>query len=103
MEERIKELAITNALTDAYLILEEARKIKVSLALELQAAKDDRKSQYKEFQELMVEITDVLTKIQAQFRIEAQLLNLVKPEEVEEDDRINRDQGNGRKFKVTVS
>lgn len=86
MKSKIRELATTNNLTDSYLILAEARKIKALLALELQAARDDRRAQHKEFQEFMVELKNTLTKIQAQFKIEAQLLNLVRPQPAGEKD-----------------
>ena len=53
--------------------------VKGRLALELQAARDDRKAQRKEFEEMLSELKDTLTKIQAQFKVEAQLLNLIRP------------------------
>ena len=75
----IKELASDNVLTSAYLILAECEKLKARLALELQALRDDRKAQQKEFNEFMAELRATLTEIQANFRIEAQLLNLIRP------------------------
>ena len=85
MDEKIKELASDNVLMSAYLLLQDAKDLKARLALELQATRDDRRAQHKEFQELMAELRDTLTKIQAQFRIEAQLLNLVRPGKAGED------------------
>lgn len=78
--DKIKELTSDNVLMSAYLLLEDAKQIKASLALELQAARDDRRAQHKEFEEFMAELRDTLTKIQAQFKVEAQLLNLIKPQ-----------------------
>ena len=80
MKSKIKDLAADNVLTSAYLLLAEAQEIKARLALELRAARDDRKAQHKEFQEFMAELCDTLTKIQAQFKVEAQLLNLIRPQ-----------------------
>ena len=79
MRDEIKELALTNALTDGYLIQAEARKMLSLLALELQATRDDRKAQKKEWDEFMAEHWATLRKIQAQFRIDATLLHLIKP------------------------
>jgi len=76
----IKELASDNVLMSAYLILAECAKLKARLALELQAARDDRRAQHKEFQEFMAELREIHTEIQAQRKVEAQLLNLMRPQ-----------------------
>jgi hypothetical protein len=76
--DEIKDLTLL--FTDAELILQECKDLKVNLSLVLQAARDDRRAQYKEFQEFMAELRETLTKIQAEFKVEAQLLNLIKPE-----------------------
>jgi hypothetical protein len=78
--DKIKELASDQVLMSAYLILAECEKLKARLSLELQAVRDDRRRQYKEFHEFMVEQRETLTKIQAQFKVEAQLLNLIRPD-----------------------
>jgi hypothetical protein len=70
------------------LILGECRKLKGDLSVELQAAKDDRK----ELQQLTNELWETLQKIQAQFRVEAQLMNLIKP--LEKGGGNIRNQGN---------
>jgi hypothetical protein len=101
--DKIKELASDNVLTSAYLILAECEKLKVRLALELQAVRDDRKTQQKEFSEFMISLRETLDQIRAKHLIEAQLLNLIRPQEVGEDDKHIRNWGNGKKFKVTVS
>jgi hypothetical protein len=80
MKAEIKEMASDNVLLSAYMILQEAKDLKRSLALELDMVRDRRLAQEKEFQEFMAELRDTLTKIQAQFKIEAQLLNLVRPQ-----------------------
>jgi len=79
MRDQIKELALTNCLTDAEIILGDARSLADELRRQVQAAKDERKAQEKEFKEFMSELWSTLRKIQAQHRIEAQLLNLIKP------------------------
>jgi len=73
------ETKLTLLFTDAELILQECRELKANLSLELQAARDDRRAQHREFQEFLAELRETLTKIQTQFRIEAQLLNLISP------------------------
>ena len=93
--DRIKELASDNILMSAYLLLEESRELKARLALELQAVRDDRKTQQKEFSELMISLRETLDQIRAKHLIEAQLLNLIKPQEVGEDDKHIGNQGNG--------
>ena len=81
---RIKELAMANCLMDAELILTEAKELKGLLALEVQAARDDRRAQQKEFKEFMAHLWDFLVKLQARFHIDAQLLNLIKPDDAGE-------------------
>ena len=82
--DKIKELASDNILMSAYLLLEEARQLKAQLALELQAAKDDRRAQHKEFQEFMAELREILWQVRAKHLVEAQLLDLVRPQEAGE-------------------
>jgi len=77
MDLKVKDLTLL--FTDAELILMECRELKANLSLELQAIRDDRKAQYKEFQELMSKLSKTLITIQAQFKVEAQLLNLIRP------------------------
>jgi len=79
MESKIKELASDNVLLSAYLLLEDARKSKAQLALELQAARDDRRAQHREFQEFMAELRETLARIQANFMLDATLLGLISP------------------------
>lgn len=95
MDQKIKELATTNTLTDSYLILVECEKLKARLALELQATRDDRKAQHKEFQEFMAELWETLNQIRAQHLIDAQILNLIEPRK----DLKNRENG---KIKVNL-
>ncbi len=80
MEGQIKELSVTNSLMDAYLILQDCRKVKTSLALELQVAQRDRIKQAERFEALMNEFQVTLTEIQCQFGIERRLLDLIQPE-----------------------
>ena len=82
MDEKIKNLILL--FTDAELILQECRDLKAHLSLELQGVRDDRRAQYKEFQELTAEVRNTLHHIQAQFMVDAQLLDLVRPDEAGE-------------------
>ena len=79
MKKEIKELASDNVLLSAHLLLEDAKQLKANLAMELDLARDRRLAQEKEFKEFMSELWWTLRKIQAQFKVEAQLLNLIKP------------------------
>ena len=63
MDEQLENLTLL--FTDVELILHECRELKANLSLELQAARDDRRAQHKEFQEFMAELRDTLTRIQA--------------------------------------
>jgi len=85
--EQIKELASDNVLTSAYLILAECNKLKAQLALELQALRDDRKAQQKEFSEFMAYLRETLDEIRAKHLIEAQLLDLVRKPNVGDQKR----------------
>jgi hypothetical protein len=87
MDPKIKDLILL--FTDAGLILQECRELKANLSLELQAIRDDRRAQHREFHELMGELRETLTKIRAQFRIEAQLLNLIRPDTGENECQRN--------------
>jgi hypothetical protein len=78
--EKIKELALSDALTSAYLLLQDIRKLKTSLALELQVAQRCRADQEREFRALMNEFEVTLREIQMQFGIERRLLDLIQPE-----------------------
>jgi len=86
MRDEIKELAVTNALTDAFLILQELRDLKINLSLELQAVRDDRKHYHKEIQELLSTIQDELIRIQSRFTVDATILGLIKPQQTGEED-----------------
>ena len=82
MDQKIKDLTLL--FTDAELILQECRELKANLSLELQAVRDDRGAQYREFQELMSEVRNTLHHIQARFMVDARVLDLVRPDEDEE-------------------
>ena len=88
-DKSIKELTADNVLMSAYLLLQEIQEIRARLALELQAARDDRRAQYKEVQELMAEVRDTLINIQARFMVDAHLLNLIRPAGEEEWQKEN--------------
>ena len=79
MRDEIKELAADNVLMSAYLILQDIKQLKRSLSLELDLARDRGVAQERDFQEFMAELRDTLTGIQANFRLDAILLNLVSP------------------------
>jgi hypothetical protein len=96
MNQDIRELVAMNTLTDAYLILAECKKLKALLALELQATRDDRKEQHKQFREFMFELLETLDQIRARHLIDAQILNLIEPRK----DLKNRENG---KIKVNLT
>jgi hypothetical protein len=78
-------LASDNVLLSAYLILQDVEEIKARLSLELDLTVDRRLQQEDEFRKFMDELWATLRKIQAQFRVEAELLNLVRPQKAGED------------------
>lgn len=84
MDRKTKDLTLL--FTDAELILQECRELKAHLSLELQAVRDDRRAQYKEFQEVMAEVRDTLHHIQARFMVDARLLDLVRPDAAGEEE-----------------
>jgi hypothetical protein len=77
MKTQTRETAMAIAGIDLQLTLEEVRNLKVLLTMELQAARDDRKDQWRVFQEFISELRDTLDQISAKHLIEAQLLDLV--------------------------
>jgi hypothetical protein len=89
---KIKELALSDSLTSVILVLHEIITLKGQLSLELQAIRDDRKAQQRDFRELVGELQEALTKIQANFRIEAQLLNLI----TKDNDNAGENEQKGR-------
>jgi len=95
--EKIKELSLTNSLTDSYLLLQDIKELKRSLSLELDLARDRRKAQEAEFRQFMTELWETLEKIRAQFRVEAELLNLINAH----DRSNNQDAGDQRREKGT--
>jgi hypothetical protein len=88
--ERIKELALSDSLTSSILLLYEIKTLKARLARELDMAEDRRKKQAKDHVELLAQLWEELRKIRAQFRIEAQLLGLIKPDEEDRDNARHR-------------
>lgn len=88
--DRIRELSITCALTDVQLLLQQAKDLKANLAMELDLARDRRLAQEKEFKAFMSELWGTLRKIQAQFSVEAELLNLVRPQKIAGEQKCQR-------------
>jgi hypothetical protein len=76
--EKVRELSITNALTDCYLLLVEIKDLKRSLSLELDLARDRRMTHEAEFRKFMGELWDFLDKLAAKYCLDLQLLNLVR-------------------------
>jgi hypothetical protein len=94
METKIRELSIAIATTDLHILLEEIKDLKRHLALELDLVRDRRQKQEREFQEIINEFRQTLGEIKAQFRIEAQLLNLIKgPNDAGDQKEEKRDSG----------
>lgn len=77
MTVQTKALLLENLLLDAYLISQEIADLKRNLSLELQAARDERRAQDREFQEFMTDIRNTLDEIRAKHIVEAQLLDLI--------------------------
>ena len=77
MKQEIKELSLAVAGIDLQLALQEVRELKLNLSLELQAVRDDRRAQQREFQEFISGLWDTLDQIRAKHLIEAQLLDCI--------------------------
>ena len=75
---RIKELASDNVLISSFLLLKEIKELKRSLGLELDLARDCRRSQEAEFREFMAELWGFLDKLAAKYCVDRKLLNLVE-------------------------
>ncbi len=91
MEKKIRELSITNALTDAYLLLAEVKELKRSLSLELDLVLDRRQAQEKEFRQFLTELWEFLDKLAAKYCVDSQLLNLVRePRDGDQERRQKR-------------
>jgi len=56
MAAQTKALLLENLLLDAYLILQEVADLKRNLSLELQAARDERRAQNREFKEFVADL-----------------------------------------------
>ena len=78
MESQIQGLSLAVAGIDLQLAIEKVEDMKRNLSIELQAARDDRRAQQREFQEYMGELREALDQIRAKNLIEAQLLDLVR-------------------------
>jgi len=76
-----KALLLENLLLDAYLLLVEIRDLKLNLSLELQAIRDDRRAQHKQFEEFIIDLQNTLDQIRAKHLIEGKILNLIKGRE----------------------
>jgi hypothetical protein len=77
MTTEIRELAVTNSLTDSYLILAECKDLKRSLSQELDLARDRRVQMEDEHLRMLAELRETNTQIQGQFQIMARLVNLI--------------------------
>jgi hypothetical protein len=82
--EKIQEVANVITGIDLHLALEAVMQLKRSLSLELNFVRNRQQAQEREFREFMNELWKTLSNIQAQFRIDATLLHLIKPEEAGE-------------------
>ena len=79
MKDEIRELALQAATAEALELVLEVRELKANLSLELQAARDDRQAQAREWRQFMEEMRGELTRIKADFRTDATLLHLIEP------------------------
>ena len=87
MNASTKVLLVENLLTDCYLLLQEVGNLKINLAVELQAARDDRKAQHKELAEFMTDLKNTLDEIRAKHIVQAQLLDLIPQGPNDEPDK----------------
>ena len=87
MNEEIKDLTLL--FTDALLILQECRELKANLSCELQAASDDRRAQREEFRAFMRGLWAFLDKLATKHLIQAQLLDLIKPQAGEKENETS--------------
>ena len=78
MAEDIKEIALNGAVTEALVLLEELKDLKVSISLELQATRDQRVAEHREWAAFMAELRGELDRIKADFRTDATLLHLIE-------------------------
>jgi hypothetical protein len=60
-------------------ITEELKELKVNLSLELQAVRDQRVAEHREWREFLAEQRQELDRIKADFRTDAMLLHLIEP------------------------
>ena len=88
--EKIKELASDNVLLSAYLLLQEAKELKRSLALELDMARDRRLAQEKEFGEQLARMDETIEQLRALYQINLRVLNIINaPAKVGEKDEAD--------------
>jgi len=90
LRDEIKELALQCATAEALELGLELRELKVNLSLELQAVRDQRVAEHREWREFMAEQRRELDRIKADFRTEATLLNLIKGQGRREGDSETR-------------
>jgi hypothetical protein len=92
MDPNVKDLILLS--TDAELILQECKDLKLNLSVELRAVRDDRKRMFREFNEFMSELQRTLDQMRAKHLIEAGLLDLIRPtgenEECQRSESENR-------------
>jgi hypothetical protein len=98
MDPKTKDLILL--FTDAEIILGDARSLADELRRQVQAARDGRRAQHKEFQEFMAELRETLIQIKAQFRVEAQLLNLIRPKAGEKKCQRNDGESNSSQSRM---
>jgi hypothetical protein len=85
VHEKIRELAISDSLTSSILLVQELKDLKALLSWQLDLLRNRRKEMERDHVNLMDELPRTLRKIQANFRVEAQLLNLIRPDKESSD------------------
>jgi hypothetical protein len=86
-QELIRELALTNSMTDVYLLFQEVKDLKARLSMELDFQQRQRNKQKREFHAFMAELWETLDQIRAKHLIDTQLLNLVRGSETNAGDQ----------------
>lgn len=75
--EKIKELAATCTLTDAYLMLQEVSDLKARMSLELDLIREREMIQQREYKKIISEAQELMTQLRGLHRVNLKFLNLV--------------------------
>lgn len=77
LRDEIKELAIDAAFSECRLLVDELKELKVNLSLELQATRDQRLAEAREWRELAEAMRELITTVKANERINRTVLDII--------------------------